>query len=198
MFDKDEEEVKCDNSGASLVARAEEENARAVQDAISALMKRHGEEMGDATKASSKEARACFTEAFNAAVEEAISKVRSKSELRRRRDVKEAARVVEDDNLRSRAQEEEGNSSSVQISMTGNILDSATKKAKGEIFRAVEETIAYVTVEKDRDMYEGAEHKISESGQGLYRSDSEAKEKFETEAAEGMKMVIKEAVSALR
>ena len=55
-FENEEEEVKCDDSGASFVVRAEEDTARDVQEDISALMKRHGVEMRDAAKESTKEA----------------------------------------------------------------------------------------------------------------------------------------------
>ena len=46
--------------------------------------------------------RAGFTEAANVAVEEAVLKVRAKSEIRRTRDVKEAARVAKDNSRRRR------------------------------------------------------------------------------------------------
>ena len=73
----EKEEVKCDNSGASFFACAKEDKSRAVQEAISALMKWYGTEMRDSVKAAAKGARAGFTEAVNAAVEEAVSKVRA-------------------------------------------------------------------------------------------------------------------------
>ena len=44
-FEKEEDEVKCNDSGASFVAGIKEEKARAVQEAISVLMKRHRAEM---------------------------------------------------------------------------------------------------------------------------------------------------------
>ena len=69
-------------------------------------MKRNRVEMIYAVLAASKVVRAGFTEAANVAVEEAVSKVRSKSEIRRTRDVKEAARVAKDDSRRRRSQEE--------------------------------------------------------------------------------------------
>ena len=69
--------------------------------------------MRDADDAAAKEARAGFIKAVNASMEEAVSKVRTKSELRRRRDVEEAARIPEDNNHRMRSQEEEETSSSV-------------------------------------------------------------------------------------
>ena len=54
---------------------------------LSALMKRSGAEMRDAVKAAAKEARVGFTEAANTALEENVSKVRFKLEMRRRRNV---------------------------------------------------------------------------------------------------------------
>ena len=65
-------------------------------------MKRHGAKIRDAIEAVAKEARARFTEAMNAAVEEAISEVSDKSELCRRRDVEEAARFSEDQDRRKK------------------------------------------------------------------------------------------------
>ena len=100
----EKEEIKCTNNGALFVSCAEEEKVGAVQEAIYALKKRGGEEMRDAVEASYKEARAGFTEAANSALEEAVSKVRAKSELYRRRDAEEAARVTEDNDCRRRAQ----------------------------------------------------------------------------------------------
>ena len=38
-----EEAVNCDNSSTSFVNRAEEEKTRAIQEAISVLMKQHGD-----------------------------------------------------------------------------------------------------------------------------------------------------------
>ena len=90
-----------------FVARSEEENARAVQEAISALMKRHVAEIRDAIEAAAKEERAGFTKAVNATVEEAVLKVRVKSEPCRRKDAKEAVRVAKDNNCRRRALVEE-------------------------------------------------------------------------------------------
>ena len=149
-FEKEEEEVKCNSSRASFVARAKEEKARAAQDYISALMKRHGAEMRDAVDAVAKEARAVFTEAKNAAVEEALSKVTDESELRRRRYAKEAARVANDEGSRKRAHEKEETSSSVQIYVADKLLAAADNKVDREILRAIEETIASMTAEKDR------------------------------------------------
>ena len=149
-FDKEEEEVKCNNSGALFVACSDEEKARTEQKSISALMKRHWADMRDAVDAAAKEARAVFTEAMNAAVEEALSKVRDESELRRRRDAEEAARVAKDNGSRRRAHEKEETSSSMQISVADKLLAAANNKADGEILRAVEEKIASMTAEKDR------------------------------------------------
>ena len=73
MFEKEEEEeVKCKDSGISFVACNEEEKARVVQEDISMMMKRHGEDMGDKVKAASKEARAGFNKAANTDVDEAV------------------------------------------------------------------------------------------------------------------------------
>ena len=77
------------------------------------MMKLHGAEIRYSIDAANKKARAGFTKAVNTNVEEAVSKVRAKSELRRRRDVKEATRLPEDNNHRMRSQEEEETSSSV-------------------------------------------------------------------------------------
>ena len=77
-----------------FVTRAEEEKTRAIQEAISTLMKWHRAEMRDDAKEAAKEARAGFTVAVNAAVGEALSKVRSESDLLRRRDAEEAVRVA--------------------------------------------------------------------------------------------------------
>ena len=63
--------------------------------------------MRDAVEEDSKEKRIGFTTAVNATMEDAVLKIRAKSELERRRDIKEAARVFEDDNRRRRAQEED-------------------------------------------------------------------------------------------
>ena len=90
-----------------FVTRAEEDKVRVVQEDIYVLMKRSGAEMKKSVEAAAKEARAVFTKALNTTAEEAISKIRAKSELRRRRDVKEAARVAEDDDFRRMAQEED-------------------------------------------------------------------------------------------
>ena len=92
----EKEEAKCNDSGTSFVACAKEEKARSLQEDISALMKRSGEEMRDSVEAATKEARAGFTEAVNAVVEEAVSKVWAESELHRRRDIKEVVRVSKD------------------------------------------------------------------------------------------------------
>ena len=62
--------------------------------------------MRDAVEAAAKEASVGFTKAVKTVVEEDISKVRSKSELCRRRGVKKSARVAEDNDRRRRAQEE--------------------------------------------------------------------------------------------
>ena len=101
LFEKEEdeeEEVKC----------KKEEKDGSVRETIPALMQQHGEEMRYYIEAASKEARkGGVTKVINAAAEEAIYKVRDKLELLRRRDVKEAVRVTEDDERRSRAQEEE-------------------------------------------------------------------------------------------
>ena len=117
LFGKEGEEIKCNYSGASFVARAKEEKARAVQEAISALMKRHRAEMRDTVEADSKEARARFTEAVNAAVEGYVSTVRAKLDLRKWRDVKEAMRVAKDNNNMRRDQEKEETLSYVQSSI---------------------------------------------------------------------------------
>ena len=66
---------------------------------------------------------------------EVVSKVRDKSELRRRRDVEEAVRVAEDDYRRRRSQEEEETSSSVQSSVEDELHSFSAKTAKGEILR---------------------------------------------------------------
>ena len=89
-----------------LVYRSEEE-ARAVHEAISVLMKQHREEMRYTVEASAKEARVVFTDAVNNALEEAVSKVRSKLEMHRRRDVEEDDSVAKDDGCRRSAEEEE-------------------------------------------------------------------------------------------
>ena len=73
MFEKEEEEeVKCKDSGISFVACNEEEKARAVQEDISVMMKRHGEEMRDKFEAAAKEVRAGFNKAENTDVDEAV------------------------------------------------------------------------------------------------------------------------------
>ena len=77
------------------------------------MMKLHGAEIRYSIDAANKKARAGFTKAVNTNVEEAVSKVRAKSELRRRRDVKEAARVAEEKKFRRRSQEEEETSFSM-------------------------------------------------------------------------------------
>ena len=63
------------------MAGIKEEKARAVQEAIYVLMKRHRVDMRDYVESSTKEARAGFNEAVNYAVEETVSKDRAKSEL---------------------------------------------------------------------------------------------------------------------
>ena len=80
-------------------------------------MKRHRAEMRDTVEADSKEARARFTEALNAAVEGYVSTVRAKLDLRKWRDVKEAMRVAKDDNNMRRDQEKEEALSYVQSSI---------------------------------------------------------------------------------
>ena len=60
------------------------------------MMKLHGAEIRYSIDAANKKARAGFTKAVNTAMEEAVSKVRAKSELLRRRDVEEANRFTED------------------------------------------------------------------------------------------------------
>ena len=154
--------------------------------------------MRDVVKAASKEVRAVFTDAVNAAVAEAISKVRAKSELRRRRNVREAARVAENEDCRRRDQEEEETSFSVQSSMSNELLAAAAEKSEGGRLRAVKETIASVTADKDRDMEEAVERAIAECGRGLYRAVSEERVKFDTEAVEDRKQVVEEAVNSLR
>ena len=47
---------------------------------------------------------------------------------------------------------EEETSSSVRSYVSNNLLAAATDKSKGEILRAIGETIASVTADKDRDM----------------------------------------------
>ena len=106
-FDKEEEEVKCNDIGTLFVTCAEEEKARSIQEAIYTLMKRHGAEMRDSAEASAKGARVVFPEAVNAAVEAAVSKVRGELELHRRRDANEAASVDKDNGCRRRSQDEE-------------------------------------------------------------------------------------------
>ena len=76
------------------------------------MMKQHRAEMRDAVDSAAKEAMAGFTEAANAAVEEAVIKVRSESEMRRTREVKEAASVNKDNDCRRKAQEEKEETSS--------------------------------------------------------------------------------------
>ena len=71
------------------------------------MMKWHGVEMRDSVEADANEGGVGFIEAVNAAVEEALSKVGDESELIRRKDVKEAVRVGEDDYIRRNSQEEE-------------------------------------------------------------------------------------------
>ena len=115
--------------------------------------------MRDAVESAAKEARAVFTKAMNAAVEEAVSKV--KAELRRKKDSEEAARVAKDDDYRRRSQEEKLNSSSVQSSVADKILSVAVDKANGEGLRSSEETIASVTAEKYREMEEAVVRTIT-------------------------------------
>ena len=105
MFEK--EEVKRKNGGAYFFARAREEKSRSVHEAISALVKRQGAKMRDASEEATKETRAGFIDVINAALEESILKVKAKSELCRRRDIEEATSVSEDANRRRRDQEEE-------------------------------------------------------------------------------------------
>ena len=69
--------------------------------------------------------------------------------------------------------------------MADKILATASEKAKGGRLRAVEETIASVTVEKYREMEEEVDQSSVECRQGLDRSVSEAWEKYEAEEAEG-------------
>ena len=139
-FEKEEEdkEVKCDNSDALFVPRADEEKAGAVREAISALMKRHGAEMRDEVEAAAKEVRAGFIEAVKAAVEDSISNVRDESELSRSRDAEEAARVAENDDSRRRSQDEEETSSYVRKSVADDILAAADNKVEGGRLRALE------------------------------------------------------------
>ena len=72
------------------------------------------------------------------------------------------------------------------------------RRPRGEGFRDIKDMIASVTAEKDRDMDEAVEQVIAECRQGLHRAVLEVRAKFEAEAAEGRKRVIKEAVSALK
>ena len=76
------------------------------------MMKQHRAEMRDAVDSAAKEAMAGFTEAVNAAVEEAVIKVRSESEMHRTREVEEAASVNKDNDRRRKAQEEKEEASS--------------------------------------------------------------------------------------
>ena len=154
--------------------------------------------MRDSAEAAAKEARAGFTKAADSAVEEAVLKVRSESELRRRRVAEEAVRVAEDDDRMRRAQEEEETSFSVRSSMADNLVAAAAKKAEGERLRAVEETIASVTTEKDIYMEEAAERAISERRRGLYKAVLESKAKFEAEEGKERKRVFEEAISILK
>ena len=108
-------------------------------------MNRNRAEMRDAIKAAAKAARAGFAKAMYAGVEQAVSKIRAKLELCRRKYVEEAVRVSEDENRRRGAQEEEVTSSSPQSSVADKLLASASEKDEGEILRAVKETIDSVT-----------------------------------------------------
>ena len=116
-------------------------------------------------EAAANEARADFIEAKNAAVEEGVSKIRAKSELRRSREVHEATRVDEENNHRRRFQEEEENSSSVQSSVADKLLAAAAEKSKGKRMRAIAEMIASMNVIKDRNMEEAVERMIEECGE---------------------------------
>ena len=108
-------------------------------------MNRNRAEMRDAIKAAAKAARAVFTKAMYAGVEQAVSKIRAKLELRRRKYVEEAVRVSEDENRRRGAQEEEVTSSSPRSSVADKLLAPASEKDEGEILRDVKETIDSVT-----------------------------------------------------
>ena len=110
-------------------------------------------------------------------------KVKYESDLSRRRYVKESARVAEDNYFRRRDHEEEKTSSSVQSSVTNELLSASAKKAEGEILRAIKEMISSLDADKDRGMDEELERAIAECRQGLDRVILEAREQFEAEAA---------------
>ena len=86
----------------------------------------------------------------------------------------------------------------MQSYVADKLLATASKKDKGEILRSAKETIAYVTMEKDREMEEAVERAIADYGRGLNRAVSEAKVKFKAEVAENMGRFVEEDVSALR
>ena len=144
-----------------FVSCTKEDKVRTVQEVISALMKRNGADMRDAVNADAKEARTDFTKVVNSAVEEAVLKVKFESELSRSRYVKESARVAEDNYCRRRDHEEEKTSSSVQSSVTNELLSVSAKKAEGEILRAIKEAISSLDADKDRDMDEELERAIA-------------------------------------
>ena len=131
-------------------------------------------------------------------MEEEVSKVRSKLEMRRRRDVEEAMRVAEDNNRRRRAQKEEESSSSVQSYVADKLHADTFKKSDADRLRVFGKIIASMTAEKGRYMDKGVEWAIMECGWGLVRSISEARKEFEAESVEDNNRVIEVAVRTLR
>ena len=59
-------------------------------------------------------------------------------------------RVAKNNDCRRISKEEEKTSSFVRSSVADKIFTAAAEKAKGEILRAVKDTIASVTIDKDR------------------------------------------------
>ena len=58
----------------------------------------------------------------------------------------------------------------MQSSLADKILSETANKSKGDRLRAVEETIAYLTADKDRDIDEAVEQTIEECERGLDRN----------------------------